>query len=546
ASFLLGPVLLGAGLVALLGSAGLADAGGRRQVLERARPLAIVLVLGSLATLLNPAGGEPHLAYLAAGSETPSLGRVADEWTRFAPLALPALRVPPSPLVWLLLWVLLIATPTLVLLGLRTSNSERPRLWSRSSMDPALAGLALASLMAPLMAVRFIWLGFFPLVLAARYLRPEEAGHRSGLNTRAWVATLATLLLVPAYFVMGPWPMISGLLPTHMAGYRTPYQTFKYHAGAVFILDDAELQGKLFSDYYLSGFAGYWLSPRIQSFINGTLNVSPEAIAANLPIRERRGERPGESFTELLDRHEIDLFLGTRLPRVAPTRRPWYSTTGHLEKTQGWIPIYRNLSGAVYLRDLPRNKENLQRITLYYESQGIPFDPEVGFDPKRVIAQRPDWAIGQMMIPTHYPLIVDSSVRNDPVVRNLALEMLARYYTALGERASAIRLDSSLLHATEALDGPRRRLLYNLMREGRTEEASEILHAIQDDPAASILARDMAATVDRLLHDEAEAGALYRMPVFSGREAVGFSTGAVGPGAREPGPWKTPEAAGLR
>ena len=539
ASFLLGPILLGAALGGLT-LAMLVDAGeNRKKWLARAKPLALVFLLGSLATLINPTGFEQHLAYLVAGAETPALDRVADEWTRFSPFSLPPPRVPPSPLVWTFLWFLIVATPVLAVLGVRKSTGESAPLWNRRTADPALIGIAGVSLLGALIAVRFIWLGFFPLLLLIGYLgiRGNPQSKKRGVHD-VWAATV-TCLLVPLFFKLGPWPMMSGMLPTSPSGYTQPYPTGKYHTGAIFFLADSEVEGTLFADYYLSGFSGYWLSPRIQSFVNGTLNVSPDVINANRPIRERRGERPEESFTELLDRHGIDIFLGARLPRTAPTGRPWYSTTGHLDDTEGWIEIYRNLAGALYMRDLPHNQENLARIVRHYKSVGVPFDPEVGFEPFRVINENSNWAIQHGMIPFYFDRAVKASTGIQPAARNSAMDVLARYYTALGEHEAAIRIDSRLSRLLENSDAPRRRLVYNLLREDRIEEAAAIAEDILADPSADPLSIQLAERSLEIFSGNAERSEIYRLPVFTSSEAntLGREVPILIP-PRLNGPWK--------
>jgi hypothetical protein len=539
ASFLLGPILLGAALGGLT-VAMLVDAGeNRKKWLARAKPLALVFLLGSLATLINPTGFEQHLAYLAAGAETPALDRVADEWTRFSPFSLPPPRVPPSPLVWVLLWFLIVATPVLALLGVRKSTGEPAPLWNRNSADPALIGIAGVSLLGALIAVRFIWLGFFPLLLLAAYLgtRGSTPPKKRGPH-EVWAATV-TCLLVPFFFTLGPWPMMSGMLPTSPSAYTLPYPTAKYHAGAIFFLADSEVEGTLFADYYLGGFGGYWLSPRVQSFVNGTLNVSPDVINANRPIRERRGDRPGESFTELLDRHGIDFFLGTRLPRVSPTGRPWYSTTGHLDNTEGWIEIYRNLAGALYMRDLPRNQENLARVAEHYKNVGVPFDPEVGFETLRVINENPNWANRHGLIPFYFSQAVRASTGIRPTSRNSGMEVLARYYTALGEHEAAIRIDSRLSRLLDDPEAPQRRLVYNLLREDRIEEASKIAEDILADPSADPLSVHLAERALEISSGSAEKSEIYRLPVFTASEANAMGREVpilISP--RLQGPWK--------
>ena len=520
ASFLLGPILLGAALGGLILGIWIGSEEQREKWRSRAFVLAIVFVLGSLATLLNPTGYEQHIAYIAAGTESPTLDRVADEWTRFTPFALPASRVPPSLLVWGLLWLFILTTPVLALLALRRPTAPSSMEWNRENVDPALVGVALIFLLGTLSAVRFTWLGFFPLLLIFAYLGQRLHKEPRRKPVWEWGGAAGMALLLPTFFWLGPWPMMSGMLPTSQGAYALPYPTAKYHAGAIFLLADSQVEGKLFADYYLSGFSSYWLSPRVRGFVNGTLNVSPEVISANHPIRERRGEKEGESFTELLDRHEIDLFLGTRLPRTPPSGRPWYSTTGHLKNTEGWIEIYRNLAGALYMRDLPRNRENLDRIADYYEKRNVPFDPEVGFQSLRVIAENPNWAILHGLIPGYFDQAVKTSIGLEPTRRSSAMSVLARYYTALGEHEAAIRIDSRLARVLEEPDPARRRLVYNLLHAGRLEEAAEVADTILADPSAGALSSHLATRALAIASGERPTSEIHDLAVFTTPEAV--------------------------
>ncbi len=395
AAFLLGPILLGAGAAGLVAMAPLRSAAARAGDLRRAASLAIGGIAGGLATLLNPAGLRPHLAFFVAGSDTPSLGRVADEWSPVDLLAAPPVDLPPSWLSWCVLWGIVAATAGVCLWAVFVSRrrggseeGEEGRDAVAARFDPALLSLAVLGCVLPLVAVRFLWLGILPLLAFADLVRRNPSVSLRGAPGR-WVVAAATVVLVPGFALAGAWPMISVALPSSWAGYRQPYHAGKYHANLVWMIHDAELQGTLFTDYHIAGFAGRHLAPQVKSLVNGTLNVSPGVIEANLPLRKRRGEREGERFVELLDRHGIDLFMGIRLPRFSSADRPWFHTTAHLERTEGWVPIFRNLNGAVYLRRNERNRANLERVEAYYAALGVPFDADVGFDVGRVAdAQR--------------------------------------------------------------------------------------------------------------------------------------------------------------
>ena len=179
--------------------------------------------------------------------------------------------------------------------------------------------------------------------------------RRAGASAQPRRRSLA-VLLAPAFFRLGDWPMVSAAMPLSRAGYAEPYSAGKYYAHAIWFLQDAGLEGRVFTDYPIGGFVGFFGAPRLRAFVNGSLNVRRDAMDANRSLRERRGARPGETFPELLDRMQIDLFVGTRLPEWGRGRRPWFYTTAHLEGVPGWIPVFRNADSAVYLRADARNE----------------------------------------------------------------------------------------------------------------------------------------------------------------------------------------------
>jgi hypothetical protein len=527
AGFLLAPLLLAAALAGLVAASPLRARDERVRDRERALALAAALALGSLATLLNPDGVGPHAAWLAGEDLSPSLLRVADEWQPLDPLRLPVEGLPPSPLAWGLFWALLVATP---FGALRAARSWR-RAGGDEGADPALVGLALASLAAPLAAVRLLWLAIFPLLLLARAAR----GARGGARAAAWAAAAASLLLAPAFARLGDWP-VARALADPWSGFAQPYRAARYQAHAVWILADAGLEGNLWNDYPLGGFLGFWLAPRVRSFANGTLNLSPDAMAANRPLRERRGALPGETFLALLDRLGVDLFLGTRLPEVGPAHEAWFHTTAHLEGEPGWVLLFRNLDSAVYLRRNERNAANLERVAGFYERAGVPFDPERGFDVERVIREAPLWAIAHGVLPARYAAIASRSQSLDAAIREPALGELASLHAALGAYEIALRLDRRLLRRDPEAVAPRRRLVWSLLRLGRDAEASEQADALAAAPTADALSAEIAAAARAApaLGPEQRSARVATLPVFTRAEAAWLLAGTAAPEARSP------------
>lgn len=527
AAFVLGPLLIAAGIGGIALASLTRGAADREHAWKRIRPIGVVLVLGTLATLLNPSGYEPHIAYWIAGSETPTLTRVADEWAPVHLFSLPTPLLPPSPLAFGLLWGLWVVTP---ILGIRALLPTRTRAelthGKKEGIDPAVVAMAVAGLCAPLIAVRFMWLGILPLVVCAQASRGWlETPTKMRASHRGLLALCSSALLL-GFIHAGPWPMISAILPGTWSGYAAPYPAAKYTAHSVWILDDAEVEGTLFSEYFAGGFVGFWLAPEIHTFVNGTLNVTPETIAANRRLLERRGERPGESFSDLLDRHEIDFFVGNRLPRERPTNRPRYYTTAHLERTEGWIPIFRNLAGAVYMRAVPENAKNLERIVRYYRRQGVPFNREVGFEIERVISARLDWAIGHGVVPIFFDDLVGQASDGNKNART----HLASLFATLGLYERAIDLDRELLEDNTDDIAARRRLTWSLLRRGDATEAAEIsagLEGLEDRLSRTIL---LAARAEA--EGELAPGQVHVLPVFTVNEARNLSAGVVLPSAR--------------
>jgi hypothetical protein len=530
--FVLGPILLATAVGGLLLAAPLRAPEQRERDRTRALRLAAALGLGLLATLASPEAGAGYLAYLEAGTDTPELAKVVDEWRRVGLFHLPAPNLPPSPLAWGLVWGLLLVTTVAALQAVR-----RWRRDSGSGPDPVRIALAGASIVAMLVAVRFLWLGIFPLLLLAQSGRVWLAGRVAPPRAVAWAAAAAALLLAPGFLHFGDWPMLSRGMPRSWPGYARPYPAGKYQAHAIWMLEDAGLEGNLYNDYYAGGFLGFWVAPRLRAFVNGTLNLPKPALAAYFAIRGRDGLDPDESFPELLDRYRVDLFLGIELPKLWRPNRPWSYTTTHLERTPGWIPVFRNLRSAVYLRANPRNRANLERVSGFYARHRVPFDPDAGFDPERVIREAPEWATRHGLVPTHFGALVASSRAPDPVRRRRATSQLASLYAALGLYERAIQLDRGLARSAPGELVPRRRLVWSLLHLGRADEAIGAARALDGAAPSDLLSLGIAAAARRYatLDDPGEAAALVaRLPLFTRAEARRLGVGVVPPAARAP------------
>jgi hypothetical protein len=525
AGFLLGPALIAVAAASLVLAAPLRSPSLRRSDLRRARGLGAALAAGLLGSLANPAGLSAYRPLLAAGRETPALPRVADEWTSLDLLAWPDPSAsPPAGVVgWAMLWALLVATGWIALRCARSWRRDETRV--ARAIDPARLGLAAASLVAMLLAVRFLWLAIFPLLLVAHALRATGGTPVPGRWQRLSALAL-TLALAIGFFRVGDGRRWLAQLPRSSEAYAAPFDAARYFAHSAWLLHDTEVEGRLFADYFLGGFLGYWLAPRVRCFVNGSLNLAPDAMAANLPLRTRRGQRPGESFLELLDRHGIDLYLGTRLPEQAPPGRPWFVTTAHLEGASGWIPIFRNLRSALYLRDNPGNADNLLRVSEYYARKRVPFDPAVGFDVARVIREAPSFAVARGVVPRHIEALVAARDGVGGGSPRQAAGRLATLYAVLGLYDQAIALDRRPLgKAAGSLAS--RRLVWSLLRRGRTDEALAVVQDATPAPGPASLWRPLAEAARG-------SGQATRLPFLTRGEARRMLSGFVHPATREP------------
>jgi hypothetical protein len=519
ASFLLGPILVATALAGVVAghALGLGDAESSRQRMQR---LGALLLLGGLATLANPGGLAPHLAYFAADAETMSIGRVADEWSGLHPFRWPSPGLPPGPLELLVWWGLAIGTVMTLALS----------LWrrERQTLDPALGALAIAGLVAPLFGVRFLWLGFLPLALLA--------SASAAIPRRQHVQPGASVLgvgLAIGFFSLGPWSSISRSMPRSLASYTEPYAAGKYHANAVWMLRDAGVEGRMFQEYAHGGFLGYALAPRIETFINGSLNVPNEILRANRAIRLHQGLRDDQDFLELLDALELDVFFGIRLPTLRQGM-PWFFTSNHLAGAPGWIPIFRNLDTVVYLRTNARNRDNLTRVERYYASRGIPFDADRGFEIEQVL-QRADaqWSIGQGIAPYHLPQLTAAANGFDAQERSGARDQLASLYAALGLCERALRYDRQALREAPESVPVRRRRVWCLLHERRFDEAraeAGALAELTQDPLSQRIATAALELPDA--SDAATAARIATLPLFWGAQARFLAAGFAAPAAR--------------
>jgi hypothetical protein len=453
---------------------------------------------------------------------------VADEWQPVSPFQLPTPGLPPSLLGWALLCALLAATLVAAFFAVR--SWRKPAGSGAGGVDPAQLAVAAAGLVAPLVAARFLWLAILAVIALGAWLRPRLWSLRPAV---AWCIAAVSLALVPGFVGAGDWPMISQAVSWR--SYRLPYPPAKWYAHTVWFLDDAELEGHVFNDYFMGGFLGYWLAPELRAFVNGTLNVSSETLDAGRAIREHRGAATGESFLELLDRQGIDVFVGIHLPEVGNPTRPWSYTTAHLEGAPGWTLVFRNLRSAVYLRADADNSANLERVSAYYQRADVPFDPARGFDAWQVVRQSRTWALIHGLLPIDIDQAEAAARGANLGLREHGRDRLASVYAALGVYEQAVRTDRLLLGSNPDARLARRRLVWSLLRLGRFEEAAAEADALEALAGDDGLAREIASTARAAAAGDPEASTrIALLPLFTRGEAAATLIGFVSPPIRLP------------
>jgi hypothetical protein len=487
-------------------------AGPADDVASRARAirLAWVVVIGVTATLFNPLGVDGYVRAFWTGAGSENVAIVIDEWSRLQPLTWPTASLPPSRFNWVCAWLLLIIVPVTAArwLWLRVRRAGV----SHASLDPAIIALAVVGLVAMMLATRFAWMAFWPVVLLASAMRGKNRARGVSLGL-----ALIAIVLVPGFYLWGDWPMVTRGLPTSLAGFRTPYAAGKYHAHAIKFMQATQFEGNLFGRYAEGGFQSFWLGPAVRTAMNGSLNMSDEALASSFAIRERVGTTAHPRFEDVLDELGVDFFLGTGLPmEQRPGRPPNYSTI-HLEGVPGWILVFRNLDSALYVRDDERNSRVLERVADYYLDAGVPYDRTLGFRPREALRTAPEWS---RKYGIWTPFL---GARTDSRQATRRLGPIAMVYLALGMYDEAGVANEALLRIDPSNISALRRRAWLLLRPGRVkarEELVAVFRALSRHASPSDSTKESLTMLKSVI--DGQSMPAYRtqiLPVFSRREA---------------------------
>lgn len=493
--FMVGPFLMVVALGGLLVEVGLirrvVGAPVPADTTLRLQRLAAALGLSLLAALANPRGIDQHLSFVDASREG-AIFNVLDEWARFDPFGWTNHAPAVSALAWGVADLLGIVFATAVAFSavrfFRAPTTVRLR-----ALDPMGLALGVAGAVAMLASIRFFWLSVFPLLWLLRAGRSRFASPAT-----AWLAAAGCAGLALAYPLWGGWATVASVLPREPARWLSlPYTEHRFFETGVRFLEETGLEGNLYNSYSMGGFLCYRLAPRLRTFIDGSMNLPAEVQQEYRRVAIQRGVEPFETWLDLLDRRGVDVFFGVGVPAPGDERigDPIY-TTARLERTPGWLLVSRGMRHGIYLRANDRNWENLRRITDWYAEQGVPFDPSRGLDPERVIEAAPDWAVSAKLVPPRWREMLEA--RDGAAAGGKAgpFESVGLVYALNG--AYEAQLDNDVVAARRAprAKGPQRRLVWALLRLGRSDEAmrhARTLMALDpDDPRSKLFARAAA------------------------------------------------------
>jgi hypothetical protein len=434
----------------------------------RARRLAAALVLGSVAGMANPRGIAQHLTFLHSSLAT-GVWEVRDEWTPFHPLSWQAGGYAETPLAWAL-------TNLLALGFLASASAAALRLARERSIDRVRAfdapgfGLGLAAFVAISVSIRFRWLAFLPLLYL---LHAAARWPRLRMPAAEWSAAAAAVGLAIALHLAGGVERWTGLLPRTPREYLArSHVAWKYHAEGVRFLAEAGIEGRLFNHYWIGGYLGYWLAPRLRTFVDGRAeHYLPDVLSDAHAISGRLGARKDErNLLDVLDRRHVDVFFGVGTPPFGVGPGGGVYTADNLTGEADWVLTFRAVDQAIYVR-ADGGRENLERAARFYRERGVPFDPERGFEPDRVIREAPDFAREWRLAPQDEEALRRAAAQGPLASRLAAAEQLAGAYGACGAWESAIEAARSALSLDSNSRPARRSLVYALLRSGFPEEA---------------------------------------------------------------------------
>jgi hypothetical protein len=520
AAFMVGPLLIAAALAGAIVRCAIARRirGDAAAEDRRARRLAAALGAALASSLLNPRGIAQHLAYLES-SRAGAIRMVADEWARFDPLAHTNLAPAVSTLAWLSADAVIAAfLAWLAITGVRFLGRPTPE--RLDGADPVRAALGVAALVAMLSAIRFLFLGVFPLLCLL------HAGRRIGWGGAARdrlvlpACAAVTLAIALAFPVAGGFREVAIHLPKSVRGWLTEAHTgHRFFEDGVRFLEATGIRGQLFHDYALGGYLCHRLGPRLRTFVDGSMNYPDDVAVDYQNLIASRGSAPGEGLSAGLDRRGIDVYFGFGVPLGGAA--PY--TSAALEGHPDWRRVSRSWRHGIYVRANDANRENLERIAAWYAAQGIPFDAQRGFDPGLVVREHRAWADAWGVLPEGWSALPGRLAQAAPRERAALLDTVGLGYALAGAYPEQIANDGEARALQPDARAPRRRLVYGLLRLNRPgqalREARELV-ALDARDARSRRFLEGAQRAARASSPDARIAAIDALPLLTSRQPL--------------------------
>lgn len=473
--FALALLLVAAGIAGFAVQAAFARGEGRTNALRSAKRLAAAFGLGTLASIANPRGIDQLLTFVHS-TQGSRLWSIRDEWQAFVPWE-------PSRYGYELGMPVIVAASALLALFALAALAALPRLARRTDErrepDWVLLALATAASIAMVASIRFLWMGAFPLLFLASALRPIASKRAAA--AAAGCAALSVLCCA-AFAASASFDAIE---PPRAGYLSNGYSLDAYPmAAGVRFLQDAGLEGRLYCDYTTGGFVGYWLAPKLRTFIDGRVeHYPPDVFDDYLTIRNQRAEPGGTSFLEVLDRRGIDAFEGHGLPIGTDAEGGMPIPLACLDGVPGWITAFRSYDGGVYVRARESNGANLERLERYCAEERLPFDRARGLDMDRLVRERADWAIEHRVLPMDHAELLAALEQADAAARYRALARLGLAYALVGAHEEGLAMDRRALAIAPDERWPRRRASVELLALGRMDEAGRELARLEAQDA---------------------------------------------------------------
>ncbi len=470
--FLIGLALLLAAALGALAAAALArfagDVAMARGSAVQAGRLALLLLAGGVVTLANPRGVEQHLTFVTEATGGP-IWKIRDEFMQWNPLAPIEGLAAFTPLSWALANLLFGSFLAVTLWRSWRFLRRRDRA-GLAALDPVLAAQGAAALVACLVAVRFHWLAFLPLLYLLRRSRESRVGSRL-VSLACAAATLGLAVAMPrANGFAGFFAEVA----REPQGWRAGFMDERYCGPGMRFLADAGLEGRLYQPYNEGGFLGYFLAPRLRIFIDGRLNVSARVFDDYLAIRWASRDGPSASLLGRLDDWGVDVFFADTFPEGLYPDRSGFQ----LRRMPEWLPVYASRNCVIYLRRSPANRENRVRVASYYRRHGVPFDAQQGFDAARARSVAPEWAAVQRIDLADEKRLDAWRRGSDAALRRSGRAQLADHAWRIGDCVRSLELDLEWLAEEPAAFRPAWRLVDALLGLGRPGEALRAAEAL--------------------------------------------------------------------